>query len=203
MAEVMISAVGIKKLWYADCNTIQSDLTGTALNTLLSGSSVKEIKNVHQDTWQIEETEASQDKFKNQLTGNVYRMGSKEMGEVSIQFTIGQYDYHTKAALLGGEATDTTWKRARGKVEINKVIIGLTEDDQYVVFPQANINTREANTDKAIGLAVTATALEPKNEEVSPEYWFDISEVHPSSGGGTGQGTGGVGDNTEQPEAGS
>lgn len=170
-------AVGIKRLFYADPIKITEDLTGTLLSTLLKDTDTKEVKNIHQDTWTIEESESSQDSYKNQLTGSVYRMGTKTMGEVTFNWTIGQYDYKTKAEFLGGTATDTSWKRARGVVEIKKVLIALTEDDQYCVLTNANINAHEANTDGATGIAVVGTAMEPENEEVSPEYWFDASEV--------------------------
>ena len=240
MANVQVSAVDIERIWHADY-TVWADKTsiaGTDIYALLNNASTKEVMNVHQDTWQIEESEASQEKYKNQLTGNVYRMGAKEMGEVTVQFTIGKYDYATKADLLGGSviynkvtlygsaANSPTlygssgsghtvevvindgrilykkpnseeysitksgdyseavqicnavgWQRARGIVEIKRILIGLTEDGQYVIFPQANFNTREANTDKAIGLAVTATAMEPDNEAISAEYWYDKSVV--------------------------
>ena len=170
-----VSAIDIKGLWYFDTSEIAQDLTGAALKTLLEKAT--KITNVHGDTWQIEETEASQDAYKNQLTGATYRMGAKTMGDVTFNFTIGRYDYTTKKELMGGEATDTSWKRARGIVDIKKGMIALTEDDQYCVLPYANVSAREANTDGAVGLAVVATMLEPENVAVSPEYWFDSSEV--------------------------
>lgn len=176
-----VSAIDIKKLWYCDPSAIDADLTGAALAALIAAATTDEVKNVHQDTWTFEEGEPSQESYKNQLTGSVYRVGSKDMGEVTVNFTIGRYDYATKAALLGGTATGTTWKRARGIVDIKKCIIALTEDDQYVVLPYANIMAREASTDGAIGLAVVGTMLEPENEAVMPEYWFDISEVKSAS----------------------
>ena len=99
------------------------------------------------------------------------------MGEVTFNWTIGKYDYFTKAEFLGGVATATSWKRPRGIVEIQKALIALTEDNQYVVLPFANIRAREANTDGAVGVGVIGTMMEPDNEAISPEYWFDISEV--------------------------
>lgn len=174
-----ISAVGIKRLWYCDPDKISADLTGTLLANLLADNTIKEVENIHQDTWTYEESEASQDSYKNQLTGSVYRMGTKTMGEVSANFTIGQYDYATKAEFCGGEVIGggTGWKRARGVVDIRKAIIFLTEDNQYGVLPYTNVNTHEANTDKALGIAVKATAMEPQNTAVRPEYWFDGSVV--------------------------
>lgn len=182
-----LSAVDIKRLWYADVDAITEDLTGTLLYTLLNGEdTVTEIENVHQDTWSIDEAEPTQDSYKNQLTGATYRMGAKTMGDLTFNWTIGRYDYATKAALMGGstikgttpnQASDMGWKRARGVVEVKKCLIALTEDDQYCVLPYANVTAREANTDGAIGIAVTGTMLEPLNKAISPEYWFDASEV--------------------------
>lgn len=176
-ATVQISAIDIKKLWYAETSAVTADLTGTLLSTILE--SAKEITNVHQDTWTIDESEPTQDSYRNQLTGNIYRFGAKQMGEVTFNFTIGRYDYVTKKDLLGGDVinTDKGWKRARGAVEIKKCLIALTEDDQYCVLPYANVVAREASTDGAVGLAVIGTAMEPETETIMPEYWFDVSEV--------------------------
>lgn len=176
-ATVQISAIDIKKLWYAETSAVTADLTGTLLSTILE--SAKEITNVHQDTWTIDESEPTQDSYRNQLTGNIYRFGAKQMGEVTFNFTIGRYDYVTKKDLLGGDVinADKGWKRARGAVEIKKCLIALTEDDQYCVLPYANVVAREASTDGAVGLAVIGTAMEPETETIMPEYWFDASEV--------------------------
>lgn len=80
---------------------------------------------------------------------------------------------------MGGDVinTDKGWKRARGKVNIEKLIVALTEDDQYCVIPRSDIGAREATTDKAIGLPVSAVELEPKDSAIAPEYWFDSEEV--------------------------
>ena len=177
MENKKISAVNIKKLWYAKPTAITEDLSGEALKTLLSSSSTKQVMNIHQDTWTIEEGESSQETYKNQLTGATYRMGAKTMGDVTFNWTIGQYDYETKAEFMKGTATATSWKRDRGATIIEKALIALTEDDQYCVLPKANITAREAQTDGAIGIAVVGTMMEPDNVNVSPEYWFDESEV--------------------------
>lgn len=147
------------------------------LAALLADEATKEVKNIHQDTWTIEESEASQDGYRNQLTGSIYRMGTKTMGDVTFNWTIGQYDYPTKAEFLGGVATDKSWKRPRGVVEIHKVLIALTEDNQYCVLPNANVAGREANTDGAVGLGIVGTAMEPTDPNIASEYWFDSSEV--------------------------
>lgn len=178
MAGKKISAVDIKELNYVlfedNTEVITEDLTGPALAALLK--TAKKVLNVHQDTWTIEEDEPTITSYKNQLTEKTYRQ-RKEMGDVSMNFTIGQYDYATKADLMGGTSTETSWKRPRGVVDIYAVMIALTEDNQYCVFPKGSIVAREANTDNAVGIAVAATAMEPETEVVSSEYWFDSSEV--------------------------
>ena len=169
-----ITAVNIKKLWYGNTTEVKAKITGQSLFALLS--KLTEVKNVHQDTWSLEEAEANKTVYKNQLTGKVYR-SDKEMGEIKMNFTLGEYDYKTKAELLGGTATDTSWERATGKVSIEKCLVGLTEDDQYIVIPRADIAARESTTDKAVGLPIVGTELEPTNEQVAAEYWFDASVV--------------------------
>ncbi len=169
-----ITAVNIKKLWYGDTSEITEKVTGQTLFAMLE--QLTEVKNVHQDTWTLEEAEASKTNYKNQLTGKTYR-SDKEMGDIAMNFTLGEYDYQTKADLLGGTATETSWERAAGKVNIEKCLVGLTEDDQYIVIPRADIAAREATTDKAVGLPVVGTELEPTVDGVAPEYWFDASVV--------------------------
>ena len=177
--------VNIKKLWHVDAKDFAEalkdadDLTGSILKTILSAGTTKEVTNIHQDTWTIEEGEPSQDSYKNQLTGATYRMGAKQMGDVTFNWTIGQYDYATKAEFMGGTGAEKRWKRERGAVVKEKALIALTEDDQYCVLPKANITAREAQTDGAIGIAVVGTMMEPDNVKISPEYWFDKSEVYP------------------------
>lgn len=184
MDSVILSAIDIEKLWYGDPSLVTATLTGTVLAKLLENESLKEIKNVHQDTWTVEESEAQQDSYRNQLTGGIYRMGRKTPGEVTAKFTIGQYDYALKAEFLGGEVVDNGkgWKRSRDVKDIYKLLIFRTVDKQYGVFPYAAIKANEANTDKAVGIAVTGTANEPKNAAIASEYWFDESALTASAG---------------------
>ena len=63
----MIIAEGIKKLYYVESSEIKADLTIETVKTLIE--SAKEITNVHQDTWSIEEAEATRTHIKNELTG--------------------------------------------------------------------------------------------------------------------------------------
>lgn len=185
MANEKVMAVGIKKLYYGPVIE-DAAFSGAKLYALLhpteGTSTFNEVKNVHQDTWQYEEAEASVTEYKNQLTGNTYR-DDREPGSVTISFTIGAYLYKEKADLQGGEVitgadeSAVGWKRAMGVQNIEKALVAQTKDDQWVVLPKASISARGANTDNAIGLAVVGTMLEPETDGMMPEYWFDDSEV--------------------------
>lgn len=183
----MITATGIKRILYAETSVVTTDLTGAALKTIIAAAVTEkhEILNVHGETWTLEEAEASITNYKNQLTGQNYRSDTVP-GDIKANFTIGQYDYQTKADLMGGDVilkneTAVGWKRASGIVEKKKCLIFLTKDDQWCVFPNGYLTAREANTDKAIGLAVSATAMEHTAAGVRSEYWFENSEVNPSA----------------------
>lgn len=165
----MIIAEGIKTLKYLDTDEITEDLTLVQVKTLMADAD--EIKNVHEDTWSFEQTDATVDSFKNQLTGGTYRQ-NEILGETSMNFTIGQYEFQTKADLMGGTATANSWKSGGNTGIIHKALFAITNDNVYIVFPKATISARSADTDGAIGLAVVATAMEPDNKEVSAEYWF-------------------------------
>ena len=184
-----ISAVGIKRIMYADTSVVNQDLTADFAKTLIKAAitAKNEVKNVHGETWNIEESEASVTPYKNQLTGQAYRYDTTP-GELTPQFSIGQYDYETKAALMGGEIVKkggagadkdnpVGWKRSNDKVVIKTALFCLTEDDVWFIFPNCQIVTREANTDKAIALAVKGLVQTPTVDGVSSEYNFDEAEV--------------------------
>lgn len=184
MATKKVSAVDIKELYYGEIDLIKEDLTAEALKTLLAkkGTELKQVTNIHQDTWTIEEAEASQESYTDQLSGLTYRRGAKTMGDLTFNFTIGRYDYATKKDFIGGATIgENGWKRSRGAKDIEYCLIALTEDDQYCILPVASIKAREAQTDKAIGIAVVGTMLIPEVESVAPEYWFDKSAVDAES----------------------
>lgn len=176
-----MTAADIKRFLYADTSKITGDLTPSMLKTIISDPDTKEVTNMHQDTWSIDETEASVTRYNNQLTRKPYRQ-TVELGEVSMNFTIGEYDFETKKDLMGGEVVKNGekaigWKRSREYEEIHKILMALTGDGYWCVFPKGSVVTREAGTDGAIGLAVVGTAMEPENPDVDIEYWYDAAEV--------------------------
>ncbi len=184
-----ISAVGIKRIFYADTSVVTKDIAADVAKTLIKAAitAESEVMNVHGETWNIEESEASVNGHKNQLNGQTYRYNTTP-GEVTPAFSIGQYDYTTKAALMGGETIKkggsgadkdniVGWKRSTEKVVINKALFCLTEDDVWFIYPNCQIVARESNTDKAIAIAVKGLVQTPKVAGVSSEYNFDEAEV--------------------------
>lgn len=167
------SAIGIKKLYYGAVITATTNLTASGVAVLISSST--EITNVHQDTFELVEDDATQETYKNQLTKAVYRTGSKEMGDITLNFEVGQYDYATKAALMGGTSTANSWARQRGSVDVNHSFIAITEDNVAIVFPKCSVISSEGNTDGAISIKMSAKVLEPENTALSSEYWFDYT----------------------------
>lgn len=181
-----MNTVGIKRLLYADTSKVTGDLTPAMLKSIIDDPDTKEVTNVHQDTWSIAESEASVTRYNNQLTKKPYRQ-STELGEVSMNFTIGEYDFETKKELMGGKTIYKDgsevigWKRSREYEEINKCLMALSEDSVWIVFPKGAVITHEAETDGAVGLAVVGTAMDPENTAISSEYWYSDKEVQSSS----------------------
>lgn len=179
----MISAVGIKKILYSDPSAVTEKITPAIAKTLIQAAitAKDEVHNVHGETWSLDESEASVDGFKNQLTGQNYRYDTTP-GDITPSFSIGQYDWKTKADLLGGtviekDGKQVGWERALGKVVIKKALFCLTDDDVWFIFPNAQIVARESNTDKAIAISVRGLVQEPEVLGVSTEYNFEESVV--------------------------
>lgn len=169
MAKKRFSAIKIKALYYADVLTEKP--TAAGLKAAIAAATA--IDNSHQGTFTYEEAEPTINSYKNELNGQIYR-SDVEPGDVSINFTIGAYDFQTKADLQGGTATDDSWERGNGTEQRYKAFYAITEDDICIVFPKANIIGRGASTDNAIGLAVSAIPQEV-DDTIKSEYWLDYA----------------------------
>lgn len=172
----VISAIKIKSLRYGE--VLSAAPTAETIAGLFTAAT--EISNSHQDTFTYEEAEPTVNSYKNQLNGQVYR-SDVEPGAVSISFSIGAYDFETKAAMQGGTVTAGTetagevWARSGGKGLIYKSLYALTEDNVCIVFPKALISGRGVSTDNAIAVAVKATPEEISGTAIASEYWFDVA----------------------------
>ena len=172
----MKTIVDIKQIFYGEPMTA-GPLNGAAVKAFIENVATKEITNVHASTWTYEEQEGTTTPYINQLNGQTYYLDS-EPGSRTISFTIGQYDYATKADLQGGTATATSWIASKNQGIINKCMVAVTKDDTYIVMPKAQIGVRTGMVEsKLIGLNLTATPLETGVDNLDSEGWFDASEV--------------------------
>lgn len=178
--------VSIKELYYGD--RLDTILTGViddakikaAIESVIAQN--KSIVNVHDTTFTYEEEEASVTDYKNQLNGATYFRDSTP-GAITMNFSIGQYEYQTKADLQGGEVIKSGtnaigWNRPSGNDLIYKTIVAITVDGTVIVFPKAYISARGGMVeDKVLGLLLTATAMDTGVKGLPSEIWYDESEI--------------------------
>jgi hypothetical protein len=171
----------IARILYADpigsVASPSAGLTGTEVKAVIDDADTKEIVNVHGDTWAYEEEEGTVNPYRNQLNGNTY-YNDFQPGATNASFSVGQYDYDTKADLQGGTATATSWERPKVSKIIYKCVIAVTKDDTYIVFPKAQITARGGMIEsKLIGLMLNATPVETGVTGLAPEKWFNSSAI--------------------------
>ena len=177
----MSKFIGIKQLWYT--NPLAAVPTQATLSSIISGAT--EIKNVHQDTWGYSQDDPTITDYINELTGKPYYRDAETQGNKTITFTMGEYDYATKAALQGGTTiTESSkvvgWQAPSTPTIVQKAVIALTKTGTYIIFTQAGIIAKGDQQQKAVGLGVTAVAMEnttgPAQQTpvtIADEYWFD------------------------------
>lgn len=167
----MAKFIGIKQLWYGA--PLVAAPTQATVATLISNST--EVLNIHQDTWGYSQDDPDVTDYINELTGRPYYRDKQDEGQKVIAFTMGEYDYLTKAALQGGMAikadgTEATtnaqavgWKSPTTPAFVNKSIIARTKTGTYIIFTNASIIGKGDQQQKAVGLGVTAVAMENEN----------------------------------------
>lgn len=171
--------IGIKRVWYTDViKSVTTPDTGysvTELQALVKAAT--EILNVHQDTWGYEESDASVTDYINELTGQPYYRDVTQAGIPTINLTIGEYDFATKAALQGGKKGTDSWERVDMSNIIEKCIIAMTKTGHFIVFPRAQVIGKGTMTEKNIGIGVSAVPLETGVKGLASEIWFDGTKV--------------------------
>ena len=160
----MAKFIGIKRLWYG--SPLVTAPTQASVSTLIGNST--EVTNVHQDTWGYTQDDPDVTDYINELTGRPYYRDKADEGNKVIAFTMGEYDYATKAALQGGEvvlsgSTAVGWKAPTTPAFVNKSVIALTKTGTYIIFTNASIVAKGDQQQKAVGLGVTAVAMENEN----------------------------------------
>lgn len=179
MAGMVKPFIGLAKVWYGDVVTTvtsaSSGYSATELKALLS--TLTEIKNVHQDTWGYEESDASITDYINELTGQPYYRDVTQAAIPTISFTLGQYAFEDKAALQGGKIVGGGWERTDMANLIEKCIVAKTKTGNYIFMPKANIVGKGSLVEKNIGLGVTAVPLETNVEGLASEKWFKAEDI--------------------------
>lgn len=170
--------IGIKQIWYGE--TIETAVTASSLKAWLATAT--EIKNSHQDTFQYTQDDPNVTDYINELTGKPYYRDMTSEGNKTIAFTIGEYDFATKAELQGGtvikeNTTEVGWAAPETPGLVYKSIVGKTKTGNYVVFTNAGIVGKTNMAEKNMGLGVSAVAMDNPNEGVADEYWFDGEKV--------------------------
>lgn len=170
--------IGVKRLWYGE--PIMAAVTKTSLAAWIK--SAKEIKNSHKDTFQYTQDDPSVTDYINELTGRTYYRDKTDNGAKTIAFTIGEYDFQTKADLQGGTVekeneTEIGWSAPDSAELVYKAIVAQTKTGNFVVFTNAGIIGKTTTAEKNLGLGLTAVAMESQNEGVKDEYWFDGTQI--------------------------
>lgn len=175
--------IGIKRIWYGE--PLTKALTKVADITALLApsdgvSAFKEVKNSHEGTWGYSHDDPSVTDYINELTGQTYYRDKTSAGAKTVTFTMGVYDFETKAALQGGkvikeEEKVVGWESDANLENINKCIIAQTKTGNYIVFSNASIVAKGDQQDKNIGLGITAVAQENIADGVAAEYLFEAA----------------------------
>lgn len=164
--------IGISQIWYGD--VINEELTAAKLKTWIGTAT--EVKNSHDGTWGYTQDDPSVTDYINELTGKPYHRDKTTDGNKTITWTSGAFEFSQKADLQGGTSDNEHWES--GKVLfVNKAVCAKTKTGNYIVFTNADIIAKSAQQERAIGLGVTAVAMDNETQGVSDEYWFKGSSV--------------------------
>lgn len=171
--------VKIQQIILADPSIFTADITDavtakaliTAVMAAVTAKTAMQITNVHEKTWQITESDGSVSSYKNELTNEIYRRDLTP-GDLTVAFTMGEYDEAMKSFLKGGTTikkggTDADkdnvigYKGSTSFSEVRKAMFCLTQDGYWFIYPKALISTGTKSTDDAAGLAVTGYPEKP------------------------------------------
>ena len=168
--------IGIKQIWYGE--VINEVLTAGKLKTWLGTAT--EVKNSHDGTWGYSQDDPSVSDYINELTGKPYYRDKTTDGNKTITWTSGAFEFTDKAALQGGTGDATHWES--GDVDfVNKAVCAKTKTGNYIVFTNADIIAKADQQERAIGLGITAVAMDNDTDGVADEYWFKGSAVDGNS----------------------
>jgi len=186
-------ATKIKQIILADTSIFTADLTTAATAkaaidaaiAAVTGGTAESVTNVHEKTWQIEESDASMNNYHNELDGSVYRR-DPTAGDLTVAFTLGEYSEKLKAAVRGGstitkggDGTDKAdiigYRGDAPSTSIIKAMFCLTQDGYWFIYPKAQIMANTKETDDAAALSVSGYPMKPDMLAgvMSTEYNFN------------------------------
>lgn len=177
--------IGVKRIWY--CDPLTAVPTPTALSTLLTTAT--EVTNSHDGTWGYTQDDPDVTDYINELNGQPYYRDKTSLGARTITFTMGEYSYKNKADLQGGDMIDAQgavvdteekavgWKSPDTLENVNKALIAQTKTGRFIVFSNASIVGKVDQQEKALGLGVTAVAMESSVKSVAAEYFWDGDSI--------------------------
>lgn len=173
-----IQYIGIRHIWYGD--VFSEAVTPAKLKAWLGTATA--ITNCHDGTFSFSQDDPEVTEYKNELTGEIYHKDKTSNGNSSIAFEMGQYGYEDMVAFMGGEVIKDGqdvigWSAPSELKVINKAIVAQTKEGNYIVFTNADIVGKTGTQEKALTLAVTATALTNPNEGVKSQYRYKGTAV--------------------------
>ncbi len=168
-----VSQIRIKKLYYGDVISAvtkpydgidpTSGLSAAELKAWLADANTKEAPCIHQGTWNYEKALPTKTNYTCEQNRQTYRTSVDDPGAHIMTFTLGKYDLEDMKDFTGGvvNAEGTIYHSPDTYQSIYKTVVALTEDNVYIVFPKADITAGQVSTDEAIGISVSATAIDP------------------------------------------
>lgn len=172
----MNTIVSIEKLYYGNVLTTGS-LLPAEIKAAIEATTTKQITNVHDTTWTFEEEDPSTTDYNNQLNGQTYYRDSTP-GAVTMNFSVGQYEFETVADLKGGTGTSKHWTAPETSSLIYKSMFAITKDGTVIVFPRADVSAQWGMIeDKVHGLICTATMMDTGVAGLSSLGLFSLDEI--------------------------
>lgn len=168
--------IGIDNLWFGEPLTADID-TLDKLKTQINA--MTKVNNSHDGTFGYEQDDNDETEYKNELTGEDYFVDVTSYGAKRIKWSIGEFDFDTYAAFMGGEVIkgNLGWKTNSNKNVDNKAILAQTKSGNFILFSNAKITAKNDTQEKGVMIGITARCMESQKAGVAAEYRFDGSSI--------------------------
>lgn len=171
--------IGLKRIWYGAPLTEVPTIAG--LPDLVK--KMTEVTNVHEGTWSYTQDDPATTDYINMLTGQPYYRDVTNMGNKTIAFTMGEYEFSDLVTLQGGESLENGegWASTSVPQLFYKAIVAQTKTGNFIVFSNAGIIAKTNAAEQNLGLGVTAVAMDAEKQEdgtkLAAEYRFKGDKV--------------------------